>query len=110
MQFDAVAQALNTTRLGTDARYTFAPGRWLFGGSAWAHQFEPNSPQVTGTLVGLFPEVAPGTAVDENWLETTGGVHWAFTKDINATGSLTLAAYPHSAARYIGSISLTKSF
>ena len=111
MQFNNIVQTLNTTRLGGDARYTIVPGSsWLFGELAWAHQFEPTSAAVSGTVIGVFPLLAPGTPVDQDWLEATGGAHFTLTKDTTVTGSLTTAAYPHSAARYLASVSLTKNF
>jgi uncharacterized protein YhjY with autotransporter beta-barrel domain len=109
-QFSTIDQTVQITRLGVEGRQLIGPGRWLFGGMDWAHQFEPTSPQVNGTLIGLFPLSIPGSSVDQNWLETTGGVRLALAKDTSLMASVTTAFYARSAARFLASVNLTQNF
>jgi hypothetical protein len=110
MQFAAVNSTTHTVRAGMDTNYTLTKEFSLFWGADWAHKFEPTSPTITGTLIGLFPTLTPGSPLDQDWLELDGGV----SIQVNANTSLTMtgntSAFAHAPAVFQASMNLSRTF
>jgi hypothetical protein len=80
-----------TSRVGADARYTFAPGKWLRGTTALAHRVDGGkNSDISGTIIGLFSITAPGFASARDWAELTGGIRLLVWTNGAITASVTL--------------------
>jgi uncharacterized protein YhjY with autotransporter beta-barrel domain len=109
--FDGFNTTAQTSRVGADARYTLAPGQWVWGTAAWAHRLDGGkSADITGTLIGLFGMTVPGASVARDWAELTAGVRWAAWKNGAVTASLTASVPGHQATTYLARIGLTQAF
>ena len=84
---DGISQTAQITRLGAEGRYILAPGEWLWGSLAWAHELEDVGAPVSGELTGLFGLSAPGAPLGQDWMEATVGAR----HDVGAGGALTAA-------------------
>lgn len=111
-QIDDFTDRAQTSRLGADARYTFAPGKWLWGGLTWAHRVDGgNTADVSGTLIGLFPIGTTGIAFARDWAEATAGVRLPLgTAGGAVTASVTASIPSHQATTYMARIGLSQSF
>jgi probable HAF family extracellular repeat protein len=110
-KFAAFTSTAQTARLGSDARYTFAPGKWLWGTVAWAHRVDGgNNPDISGTLIGLFSMTAPGIASATDWAELTGGVRLPVWNNGAVTASLTASVTPHQNSTYVSRLGITQAF
>ena len=105
-QFNGFTNNAQTTRVGADARYTLAPGQWLWGTLAWAHRLDGGrGADITGTLIGLFGMTATGASVAQDWVEITGGIRLPVWKNGAVTASITAsvpAAFPTTYAARVG--------
>jgi probable HAF family extracellular repeat protein len=110
-QLAAFTSTAQTSRLGADARYTFAPGRWLWGTAAWAHRLDGGkSPDISGTLIGLFSMTAPGISSAKDWAELTGGVRLPVWNNGAVTASVTTSLVPHQPTTYVARLGVTQAF
>ncbi|MBS0535506.1 MAG: autotransporter domain-containing protein [Proteobacteria bacterium] len=110
-QIDAFNGSANILRLGADARYTVAPGKWLWGGLASTHRLNNSrSDDISGTLLGLFSTSAPATSVAKDWLEATAGVRWQAWRNGFVSASVTAAVPVSYAATYQVRLGLTQTF
>jgi len=74
-QFDGFNDTAQIVRVGADARYTFAPGKWVWGTVASAHKINNSDGEdISGTVIGLFGLTVPASPVAKDWIETTIGV------------------------------------
>ena len=56
-----------------------SPGKWLWGGLAWAHRLDGGkTPDISGTLIGLFPINTAGASFAQDWAEASIGVRAPF--------------------------------
>ena len=105
-QFNGFNDTAQTVRIGADARYTFAPGKWVWGTLASAHRLNNSETEdITGTLIGLFGVTAPAGPVANDWVEATAGIRWPAWKDGALTASLTAsipANYPTTYQARVG--------
>ncbi|WP_147292573.1 autotransporter domain-containing protein [Undibacter mobilis] len=111
-QIDDFTDRAQTSRLGADARYTFAPGQWLWGGLTWAHRVDGGkTADVSGTLIGLFPIGTTGVAFAKDWAEATAGIRLPLgTAGSAVTASVTASIPSHQATTYMARIGLSQSF
>jgi hypothetical protein len=93
MQFNAVAQNNETTRLGFDGSYALGNGRTIWGTVNWAHSFEGTTPGISGMLIGLFPLAVPGAPVAQDWAEVTGGIRVALQRDSSINASVSASVF-----------------
>jgi hypothetical protein len=108
---DGFNDAEQTSRLGADARYTFAPGTWLWGSAAWAHRLDGGTaPEISGALIGLFDLNAPGSSVAQDWLETTVGVRLPAWNNGAIVASVTASIPEEEATTYIARLGITQAF
>ncbi|MBX9845047.1 MAG: autotransporter domain-containing protein [Xanthobacteraceae bacterium] len=109
-RFEAIDQTLSVVRLGSDARYTFAPGSWVWGGLNWAHRPNSTAPQISGSLLGLFTMTVPGATLDRDYLETTAGLRVPIGRGGALSGSITAAASANDPVTYLGRIVASHAF
>ena len=110
-QLGAFTSTAQTSRVGVDARYTFAPGRWLWGTAAWAHRLDGGkSPAISGMLIGLFAVSVPGISSATDWAELTGGVRLPIWNNGAITVSVTTSIVPHHTTTYISRLGITQAF
>lgn len=106
--FDDTAQI---ARFGADARYTFAPGKWVWGTIATAHRLNSSqTDNITGTLIGLFDVSAPASSTAKDWLETTAGVRWPAWKNGALTASITASIPANYPTTYQARLGVTQAF
>jgi probable HAF family extracellular repeat protein len=106
--FTSTAQ---TVRLGTDARYTFAPGKWLWGTVAWAHRVDGGkAPDIAGAVIGLFPITAPGIGSTRDWAELTGGIRLPVWNNGSVTASVTTSLVPNQRATFVSRLGIAQAF
>jgi probable HAF family extracellular repeat protein len=110
-QFNGFNDTAQIVRLGADARYTFAPGKWVWGTLASAHKVNnSDSEDITGTLIGLFGMTAPAGPVAKNWVEATAGVRWPAWKNGALTASLTASIPANYPTTYQARVGVTQTF
>ena len=110
-QMDSFDASEQTSRLGADARYTFAPGEWLWGSLAWAHRLDGgNGPDITGNLLGLFSLSVPGESVAQDWAEETVGVRFPAWANGALTASVTASTPADYATTYAARLGVTQTF
>jgi uncharacterized protein YhjY with autotransporter beta-barrel domain len=109
-QFDPINQTLSVLRLGSDVRYTFAPGTWVWGGLNWAHRLENSAPEISGSLIGLFSMTVPGATLDRDYAETAIGLRMPLGRDGALSGSMTVVASANDPVTYLGRIVASRNF
>jgi uncharacterized protein YhjY with autotransporter beta-barrel domain len=110
-QFNDFTQNAQTSRLGSDARYTFKPGEWVWGTLAWAHRLDGgHGSEITGTLIGLFSLTAQGASVATDWAEITGGVRMPIRRNGAFTASLTASVPENLPTTYAARVGVTQAF
>ncbi|HEY6833266.1 MAG TPA: autotransporter outer membrane beta-barrel domain-containing protein, partial [Pseudolabrys sp.] len=110
-QFDGFTDNAQTSRLGADARYTFARDTWLWGTLAWAHRLDGGQgADISGTLIGLFGMNVPGASVAQDWAEATAGVRLPAWKNGAITASLTASIPADYATTYVARLGITQAF
>ena len=110
-QFSGFTDNAQTSRLGADARYTFAPGKWLWGTLAWAHRLDSGKgSEITGTLIGLFSITAQGASVAADWAEITGGVRLPLWQNGAFIASLTASVPENFPTTYAARVGVTQAF
>jgi probable HAF family extracellular repeat protein len=110
-QFNAFTDRAQTSRLGADARYTLAPGKWLWGTLAWAHRLDGGKgADVSGTVIGLFGMTATGASVAKDWAEATAGVRLPAWKNGALTASLTASIPANFPTTYVARVGVTQAF
>jgi probable HAF family extracellular repeat protein len=110
-QLNGFTDNAQTSRLGADARYTFAPGQWLWSTLAWAHRLDGGKgADITGTLIGLFGLTAPGASVAQDWAEATAGIRLPFWKNGAVTASITASIPAAHATTYVARLGVTQTF
>jgi uncharacterized protein with beta-barrel porin domain len=110
-QLDGFSSTAQTSRLGADARYTFAPGKWLWGTAAWAHRLDNGkNPDIAGTVIGLFAMTAPGISAAKDWAELTGGVRLRVWNNGAVTASLTTSLVPNQLTTYVSRLGFSQAF
>jgi probable HAF family extracellular repeat protein len=110
-QLNAFTSNAQTSRLGADARYTIAPGKWLWGTLAWAHRLDGGKgADISGTLIGLFALTTPGASVAQDWAEVTGGVRWPIWQNGAMTASLTASVPTNFPTTYAARVGVTQAF
>jgi probable HAF family extracellular repeat protein len=109
--FAAFTSTAQTARLGTDARYTFAPGKWLWGTVAWAHRVDGGkAPDIAGTVIGLFSMTAPGISSARDWAELTGGIRLPVWNNGSVTASVTTSLVPNQRATFVSRLGIAQAF
>ncbi|HEX3440136.1 MAG TPA: autotransporter domain-containing protein [Pseudolabrys sp.] len=110
-QFDGFTANAQTSRLGADARYTFARDTWLWGTLAWAHRLDGGQgADISGTLIGLFGMNVPGASVAQDWAEATAGIRLPAWKNGAITASLTASIPADYATTYVARLGVTQAF
>src|SRR5579872_28216 len=110
-QFAAFTSTAQTSRLGADARYTFGPGKWLWGTAAWAHRVDGGAnPDIAGTVIGLFSITAPGISSAPDWAELTVGVRLPVWNNGAVTASLTTSITPHQDTTFVSRVGIVQAF
>lgn len=110
-QMDGFTSKAQTSRLGADARYTLAPGKWLWGTLAWAHRLDGGKgADISGTIIGLFGVSAPGASVATNWAEVTGGIRLPVWKNGAVTASLTASVPSNVPTTYAARLGVSQTF
>ena len=111
--FDAFISTSQTSRVGSDLRYTFAPNSWVWTTAAWGHRLDGGkSPSIAGTLIdALFSYTAPGLSSAKDWAEIGGGVRLPMTANGGAfTASLTASITPSQSTTYVSRVGVTQAF
>jgi hypothetical protein len=100
------------SRVGADARYTFKPGTWTWGTLAWGHRLDRgNSPDISGTLIGLFPlSTSGGATTKRDWAEATAGVRYDAWKKGAVTASLTASIPANAPTTYAAQFGVSQAF
>ncbi len=110
-RFDGFSDNAQTSRLGSDIRYTFAPGEWLWGTLAWAHRLDGGKgSEITGNLIGLFSLTAQGASVAEDWAEISGGIRMPLWQNGAFTASLTASVPADFPTAYAARVGVTQGF
>jgi uncharacterized protein with beta-barrel porin domain len=100
-----------TSRLGADARYTFAPNSWIWGTLAWAHRLDDGKgADITGALVDAFGMTVPGVTAAKNAFEIGGGVRLPAFKTGAVTASLTASVPSEGVTTYLARVGLSQAF
>jgi probable HAF family extracellular repeat protein len=109
---DSFHDAEQISRVGADARYTFKPGTWTWGTLAWGHRLDAgNSPDVSGTLIGLFPLSTSGGAINKrDWAEVTAGIRYGAWKNGAVTASLTASIPANAPTTYAAQFGVSQAF
>lgn len=109
-RFDAIDQTAQMVRLGSDVRYTWAPGSWTFGAVNWARRIDNVPATISGSLIGLFSLNVPGAALDRDYLETTVGLRLPLgpAGAISASGSVVASA--NNPATFLGRVIVSQAF
>lgn len=101
----------HTSRLGSDVRYTIAPGAWLWGTAAWAHRLNSGrSADIAGTVIGLFPLGTQGFALAKDWTELTAGARIPLWRNGSATASATASVTPNQTTTYLLRAGVAQAF
>jgi uncharacterized protein YhjY with autotransporter beta-barrel domain len=111
--FDAFTSTSQTSRVGSDARYTFAPNSWVWTTAAWGHRLDGGkNPSIAGTLIDAqFSFTAPGLSSAKDWAEIGGGVRLPITTNGGAlTASLTASITPNQSTTYVSRVGVTQAF
>ncbi len=110
-RFDGYTANAQTSRLGADARFTFAPGKWLWGTLAWAHRLDgAKGTDISGTVIGLFNMTATGASTAQDWTEVTGGARLGAWKNGAVTASLTASVPANYPTTYQVRLGVTQAF
>jgi probable HAF family extracellular repeat protein len=110
-QFNGFDDTAQTARVGADARYTFAPGKWIWGTLASAHKINNSETEnITGSLIGLFGMTAPAGPVAKDWVEATAGIRWPAWKNGALTASLTASIPANYATTYQARVGVMQMF
>lgn len=110
-QIDAFTDRAQTSRLGADARYTLSPGKWLWGGLAWAHRLDGGkTPDISGTLIGLFPINTAGSSFAQDWAEASIGLRTPFGARGAVTASVTASVPEKQATTYLVRLGVSQTF
>ncbi|HEY5378310.1 MAG TPA: autotransporter domain-containing protein [Pseudolabrys sp.] len=110
-QMDGFTSNAQTSRLGADARYTLAPGKWLWGTLAWAHRLDGGKgADISGTIIGLFGMSAPGASVATDWAEVTAGIRLPAWKNGAVTASLTASVPSNVPTTYAARLGVSQTF
>jgi uncharacterized protein YhjY with autotransporter beta-barrel domain len=110
-QFNSFTDNAQTSRLGTDVRYTFAPRNWLWGTLSWARRLDGGKGgEVTGTLIGLFSVTAQGASVAADWAEVTVGVRLPLWQNGAIIASLTASVPENFPTTYAARVGVTEAF
>lgn len=109
-RFDAINQTAQMIRLGSDVRYTWAVGSWVFGGINWARRVDNVPASISGELIGLFSLNVPGAVLDRDYLETTVGLRLPFgaAGAISTSGSIVASA--NNPASFLGRVIVSQAF
>ena len=109
---DSFHDIQQVSRVGADLRYTFRPGLWSWGTLAWGHRLDGGQgPDVSGTLIGLFPlSASGGTTTQRDWLEATAGVRFGLWTNGAMTASLTANVPTQAPTTYFARIGLSQAF
>jgi uncharacterized protein YhjY with autotransporter beta-barrel domain len=111
--FDAFTSTSQTSRVGSDLRYTFAPNSWVWTTAAWGHRLDDGKgTNITGTLVDAqFSFTAPGLSSAKDWAEIGGGVRLPMTANGGAlVASLTASITPNQSTTYVSRLGVTQAF
>jgi probable HAF family extracellular repeat protein len=109
---DGFTSRQSTSRVGADARYTFAPGEWVWGSAVWAHTLNGNgAPTISGQLIGLFGVSAPGITGAVDWAEITAGSRLPVWNNGAVTASVT-ASVPtdDEPVTYVARLGVSQAF
>jgi probable HAF family extracellular repeat protein len=110
-QINAFTDTAQTSRLGADARYTLSPGKWLWGGLAWAHRLDGGkTPDISGTLIGLFPINTVGSSFAQDWAEASIGLRTPFGARGAMTASVTASVPEKQATTYLVRLGVSQAF
>jgi probable HAF family extracellular repeat protein len=110
-QFNGFNDNAQTSRLGSDVRYTLAPDEWVWGTLAWAHRLDGGKgSEITGNLIGLFSITAQGASVAQDWVEMTGGVRMPTWKNGALTASLTASVPTNYPTTYAARVGVAQTF
>ena len=110
-QIDAFTDRAQTSRLGADARYSLSPGKWLWGGLAWAHRLDGGkTPDISGTLIGLFPIDTAGASFAQDWAEASFGLRRPFGARGAVMASVTASVPEKQATTYLVRLGVSQAF
>jgi probable HAF family extracellular repeat protein len=110
-QFDAFRDTAHVSRLGGDARYTFAPGQWMWGTLAWGHRLNGSqTAKISGQLLGLFALSVPGVPAAADWAEITAGVRSPFGPRGSMTASLTATVPSNHPTTWQARVGVSQAF
>lgn len=110
-QFAGFTDSAQTSRVGADARYTLSPGKWLWGGLAWAHRLDGGkTPDISGTLIGLFPIETTGSSFAQDWAEASIGLRTPFGARGAVTASVTASVPEKQATTYLVRLGVSQAF
>jgi probable HAF family extracellular repeat protein len=100
------------SRLGADTQYKFSRESWIWGTIAWGHRLDAgNSPDVSGTLIGLVPLAATGgVTTRRDWAEVTAGVRYGPWTNGAVTASLTVNLPDRGAVNYFAHLGVSQAF
>lgn len=110
-RFDDFISTSHTSRVGGDARYTFAPNSWVWGTAAWGHRLDGGKgANITGTLVDAFALTAPGLSSAKDWAEVGGGVRLPVWNNGAVIASVTASLTPGQVVTYVSRLGVSQTF
>ena len=111
-QFDGFTSTSQVSRVGVDARYTFAPNSWVWGRAAWGHRLDDGKgPSITGTLIDApFSYTSPGLSSAMDWAEVGGGVRLPAWTNGAVLASVTASITPNQTTTYVSRLGVTQAF
>lgn len=110
--FEDFISTSQTSRVGGDVRYTFAPNSWVWGTAAWGHRLDSGKgANITGTLVDAqFSYTAPGLSSGKDWAEVGGGVRLPAWTSGAVTASVTASLTPGQIVTYVSRLGVSQTF
>lgn len=110
--FEDFISSSQTSRVGSDVRYTFAPNSWIWGTAAWGHRLDSGrGPNITGTLIDApFSFTSPGLSSARDWAEVGGGVRLPIWDRGAMTASVTASITPHQTTTYVSRVGVSQAF
>lgn len=110
--FEDFISTSQTSRVGGDIRYTFAPNSWVWGTAAWGHRLDNGKgANITGSLTDAqFGYTSPGLSSGKDWAEVGGGVRLPAWTNGAVTASVTASLTPGQVVTYVSRLGISQAF
>lgn len=110
--FDDFISTSQTSRVGGDLRYTFAPNSWVWTTAAWGHRLDNGKgASISASLIDAqFSYTAPGLSSAKDWAEVGGGVRLPAWTNGAVTASVTASLTPGQIVTYVSRLGVSQTF